>query len=195
MLLDHMQQQCAAGTLQLSSIEQAARIVRCAALAPRYADRERYLPLLRHAIAALEQLLGVARSGFRLSAVDESMLDGLISTSVRAARPAALAALLASRLPIDVPSHPEASVLLKTAATMWYGEPGAACVRLLHQAGAQPTTLHLYAAIDGLHAEAVAALIACGAPAPDVSEPTAWAFGRQCWSCPIQRALHQARDR
>ena len=193
LLLAHLEQQRAAGSLQLGSVQRAAQLVAGVALTE---EAERHLPLARHGIAALEQLLGLAGGGDSnaggggITAADARVLQSLLMDVVASGQPAVLEPLLSSRLPLDLATEPGCPSLLSTAAI---GSHAAACVRLLRQAGAPaPTPSDIYCAIDRLAADGLAALLACGAPAIDVSEPAVRTANQESWSCPIHRAVFAA---
>ena len=193
-LLAHLEQQRAAGSLQLGSVQRAAQLLIGVA---RFEEAECHLPLARHGIAALERLLGLAGNagaagGGAAAAANAGVLQALLKDVVAAGQPAVLEPLLASRLPLNLAAEPERPSLLVTAAI---GSQPAACVRLLRQAGAPaPVAADLYCAIDCYlahnRAHGVFALLACGAPAVDVSAPAAQYRSRSSWSCPILRTLH-----
>lgn len=107
-------------------------------------------------------------------------------------RPTFLELLLNSQLPLDLVGRGLLSnwSLVATAAAT---RNAAACVRLLCQAGAPPTAADLRDAASRLDRDAVAALLASARPAVDASAPSVLASGgREGWSCPIHRALHEA---
>ena len=128
-------------------------------------------------------------------------VNAVLLAAAQAGDPAVLSALLDSHLPWDLtarephgwmPNHRGYSLLAVAAMSP---QPDA-CVRLLSQAGAVPTAADLYCAIDSLCPDGVAALLTCGAPPVDTSQPAATApllapeRNRTAWSCPIHRTLH-----
>ena len=221
-LLAHLEERRAAGSLQLGNVYRAANLI-LYATRPDLEGGGRWLPLVRHGVAALERLLGgaaggggasgqpgsgsraqpgggqpppAAGRGGRPSMAEARCLHELLATVSRRGNVVALEALLASSLPWD----PAAPALMGTALVVADGHGGtllahaaasarpAACVRLLLQAGAAPTTEGLYHAIERRSPKAVAALLAGGALVGDTRRPDA--FGS--WSCPIHRTLHYA---
>ena len=97
-LLAHLEAQRATGSLQLGSAERAAQLV-LGTVRLDLEGGERWLPLVRCGVAALEQLLGVAAgdaAGAQPAAADAALLRRLLSTVVRRGSLAALEALRAA---------------------------------------------------------------------------------------------------
>lgn len=193
-LAAEVERERAEGTLQLDYVEQAADVVSCAA---KSRQGERYLPLVRHCVAALEQLLGLAGGGggggWKTAAyMYAPLLQQLLYDAVLAGEPAVLGALLASRLPLDLVAAPYQQLApLPLAAVR---PNAAACVRLLVRAGVPVTAADLYLAIDRMAPAGVEALLACGPPAVHTNVLTASRKHVEGWSCPIHRVLHQAQE-
>lgn len=137
-----------------------------------------------------------------LSAFKVALLMRIMLCLVGLPDSAPLAALLASRLPLNLhvqlprlhyPSDSRLWVpLLAHAALSRTAHPDNC--RLLHQAGAPLTADALYACIDELSAAGVSKLLACGTLAPDTSQPANTPEQplscMVAYSCPIHRTLH-----
>ncbi|PRW60664.1 nitrilase cyanide hydratase and apolipo N-acyltransferase [Chlorella sorokiniana] len=199
-MLDHLEAQQAAGTLQPGSKHLCLQLLlgACRSCRPR-------LQLLQFALGQLQQLTGEEA----VDASDTEALNSVLLAGAAAGHPAVLSALLASPLPWDlaavepneweaVPRRLRGYSLLAVAAVS--PQPDA-CVRLLYEAGAVPTAAEFYCAIDALSPGGVAALLACGVPALDTSQPEAIVplpegpQSQAAWSCPIHRTLHALSDR
>lgn len=168
-MLRVLEEQRAAGRLQLGSKWRALQLLQGATLGC-------CVRLGAAAIAALEQH---AASGdwdaAAASEVAHALHTVVASNSVRGDEPAAdraalLSALLSSSLPLQLDGMNLSSNLLALAAGQ---EWGAALVPLLHAAGAPLTMAALLTAVERLDEQCVAALLACGRPAVDASQPTA----------------------
>lgn len=195
LMLEHLDAQRAAGTLQLGTKRRCLQLLLGACRSD-----EPWLQLVQHALSQLQQLSGAEVVG----ASDTAALSAALLAAAAAGHPAVLSALLATgQLPWDLaamePDGPpyysnQRGYSLLAAAAM--SPQPAACVRLLYEAGAVPTAADLYCAIGRLAPNGVAALLACGAPDIDTSEPSLYAplpaetNSRLSWSCPIHRTLH-----
>ncbi len=184
-MLAHLEAQRAAGTLQLGSKQRCVELLlgACRGSSPPP-------QLVQHAVDELQQVIGAGAA----DGEDAAALNLVLLSAAADGSPVVLSALLASQLPLDIAaSQPGGASLLAAAAI---SPQPAACVRLLFEAGAAPTATDLYAAIDCLKPGGVAALLACGVPAVDTSQPAAVAPHPERpqrydgWSCPIHRTLH-----
>ena len=191
-MLAHLEAQRAAGSLQLGSQQRCLELLRGACH-----SNDPPLQLVDWGASQLQQLAGTQAAGRTDAAVNK-----VLSIAASAGSTPVLSALLArqqgdqaTKEPIEwFEPHYQRTYSLLAAAAM--SRQPTACMQLLYQAGAVPTTADLYCAIDELRPEGVAALLACGVPAIDTSQPAATAplpageRSRTAWSCPIHRALH-----
>ena len=129
LLLAHLEQQRAAGQLQLGSAARAAQLV-LAAL------RGGHQQLLSHSLHCLAQQLSAAGNApsAELAAVLRTILEAAIDNASRSS-PAGLQALLAARLPLDLDA-PSTNGLSHVTRAARFGSSRVAKVQLLHQAGA-----------------------------------------------------------
>lgn len=183
LLLQHLEGLRTAGQLQFDSKVQAAQLVRGAAA---YGVQQ----LVAHGIAALEGMVctepgaddptaEAPAAAATADAIAASLLDTTLRQLAGSPDPAPLAALLASSLPLNLQTqatrryHPiqdDVSVPLLAHAALGKAAALDKC-RLLYRAGAPLSAGALYACIDELLASGVAALLACGTPAVDASQP------------------------
>lgn len=181
-LLAHLEQQRAAGALELSGHERAAQLLLAAAL-------RSHQPLLDYALAHLERTLGGRPLGYHASRSLTAVLFALARSSDAAAA-GSLGRLLGSTLALDLAARDDSGRTLLAVAA---GSPAAAnVVPLLHMAGAPLTGDALMQHIQELAPAAVKVLLACGRPAVDTSKPDLVVQCKHGFSCPIHRALNAA---
>lgn len=179
-LLGHLEQQRAAGALELSGHERAAQLLLAAAL-------RNHGPLLNHALAYLELALGGRPLGYHAS---RSLTGVLFALARSGSAPDPLRRLLGSTLALDLAARDgDGRTLLAVAAA---SPAAAATVPLLHAAGAPLPADALMEHVQELAPAAVKVLLACGRPVPDTSNVDMVVRGRHGFSCAIHRALNAA---
>ena len=206
LMLAHLERQRSAGQLQLGSAARAAQLLLAS-------TRRGHQQLFSHSLRCLEKhfteaedtaaapAAAAAAAAAAPAAVAaaltpndaDAILREILAAAIGDASSSSLdrvQALLASSLPLDLtlPDDLGRSVLASAALS---ASSCAAKVRLLHQAGAPPTTLcDLLIAVDGLSAPGVEALLEAGAPPVDASQVSLRVQHVTSYSCPIHRTLH-----
>lgn len=182
LVLAHLERLRAAGQLELGNAARAAQLLLGAALCS-------HRRLLNHGLRCLEAHLAAA-SGVPLTDQEAGVLNDILHAGIAGSgtKPeASLQALLASSLPFNLAEVDMFGCSwLHGAALAAHG--CAAKVRLLHEAGAQPTALDLLLLVENPSPSAVAALLSLGRPVLDVSAPTAQ-NDPHAYTCPIHQAL------
>lgn len=179
-MLAHLEQQRAAGALELSGHEQASQLLLAAAL-------RGHQPLFSNALDSLERTLGGQPLGYHAS---HSLTAVLLALARSASAASPLHQLLHSTLALDLAARDGSGrTLLAVAAA----SPAAATtVPMLHTAGARLTGDALMEHVQELAPAAVKALLACGRPAFDTSKPDLVVLGKHGFSCVIHCALNAA---
>ena len=207
LMLAHLERQRSAGLLQLGSAARAAQLllacIKCGGHQQLFSHSLRCLE--KHfteaedtaaapAAAAAAAAAAPAAVAAALTPNDaDAILREILAAAIGDASSSSLdrvQALLASSLPLDLtlPDNLGRSVLASAALS---ASSCAAKVRLLHQAGAPPTTLcDLLIAVDGLSAPGAEALLEAGAPPVDASQVSLRVEHVTSYSCPIHRTLH-----
>lgn len=204
-LLEHLQGLHSAGQLQLASKCHAAQLVLGAASSGKPMQQA---ALVAAGITALQGWFGVTEPGAAPAtpapgSLDAQLLDQLLRVLIELPEPGPLLALLGSRLPLNLqmrvpPTNRARQASLRGSLVARAAiSPTAHWVncRLLRLAGAPLTADDLYNCIDQLSRKALEALLCCGVPTVDTSQPVNTPQQPQasvvCYSCPIHRALHK----
>ena len=186
-MLAHLERQRASDTLQLSSKARAAQLAQAAA-------RCGHTALLAHSIGWLEDQRAAA-AGQLADGDGRTLWDILLGAISGTAPLATLPVLLASSLPFDLNARePHGLSAVGYAALIGKSAPA---VRLLVDGGAQVSLLDLLRVVGWPQAAtasaALEALLSCGRPEPDPTQPTTYLPLRgEVPSCPIHCALDVA---
>ena len=188
-MVAHLERQRVAGTLQLGSKARAAQLAQAAAW-------RGHAALLAHSLSWLEDYHATAAGV--LAWQDRNTLWDIRQGAIKGTAPlATLPVLLASSLPFDLNARGPHGLSAAGHAAI-SGNNAPAAVRLLVDGGARVTLLDLlhvvrFLAAADSGAAALEALLSCGRPGPDPTQPTTYlpAFG-ETYTCPIHCALQTA---